>query len=165
MSYTWAKVMLPGVENRKVFFTIGVGSRLSKGKPEALLEYKLDCQRTNNDAIDPSMEYLFDKYMKEFCDPARSQMRTLKEAGSWEELVEITLEFLRAYQQNYLEVAQLTQLSEKNLPKRVVRLCWNTNQWNIPSGPEGKSVAKDHAFERDKAGGLVWLAFTCGIRK
>lgn len=157
-SYTWAKILLPGVENRKVFFTIGVGSRLSKGKQEALLEYKLDCQRSNSDAIDPSMEYLFDKYMGEFCDPARSQMLTIDEAPNWEDLVEITLEFLRAYQQNYLEVAELTQLSEINLPKRVVRLCWNTNGWIKPSGEQGKSKAKDHAFERDKGYGYEeWL--------
>jgi len=157
-SYTWAKILLPGVDNKQVFFTIGVGSRLSKGKQEALLEYKLDCQRSNSDAIDPSMEYIFDKYMAEFCDSARSQMLTLGEARGWDELVDITLEFLRAYQHNYLEVATLTQITEENLPKRIVRLCWNTNKWEKPSGVDGKSKAKDHAFERDKGYGYEeWL--------
>jgi len=157
-SYTWAKILLPGVDNQKVFFTIGVGSRLSKGKQEAHLEYKLDCQRSNSGAIDPSMEYIFDKYMADFCDTARSQMLTIDDARGWDELVDITLEFFRAYHHNYLEVATLTEINEKNLPKRIVRLCWNTNKWEKPSGADGKSKAKDHAFERDKGYGYEeWL--------
>lgn len=159
ISYTWARVMLPGVENKKVFFTIGVGSRFSEeGTPVLTLDYKLDCLRANNNSLDASMVYLFDKYMGENCAEARLIQTDLNEVENWNDLIALVLPFLRSYQTHYLKVAELTMLSSGNLLKRIVRLCWNENAWERPSGPIGKSGSKGHAFEKDKGYGYEeWL--------
>lgn len=41
--------------------------------------------------------------------------------------------------------------------KRLVRICWNTNEWKKPSGKKGKSKSKE-TFENSKGfGGEEWL--------
>lgn len=158
-SYTWARIMLHSARNTKVFFTIGVGSRMNK---EAILintlDYKLDCQRTGVNALDPSMVYIFDKYMSENCPEASLVQLELNEVENWIELIDMTLDFLKAYEKDYLKVSELTLLTDKNHAKKIVRLCWNDNNWTKPSGSQGKSKSRGAAFERDKGYGYEeWL--------
>lgn len=41
--------------------------------------------------------------------------------------------------------------------EKVVRICWNTNSWKLPSGPEGKSKSKDSYEEIVGYGHEEWL--------
>lgn len=158
-SYTWAKITLPGVENEQVFFTIGVGSRFSEAEGVACqLDYKLDCLRWTTKALDPSMVFRFDTYMQENCLEAMLKQIDIAQAGGWEALVARVQNFIRTYQQHYLELCELTTVTARNPLRKIVRLCWNTKRWVVPSGAEGKSLSKGHAFEKDKGYGYEeWL--------
>lgn len=160
-SYTWAKIYPATSDNNKIFFTIGVGSRFSEpGYPVFTLEMKLDCQRGNSNPLDPSLVYEFDKYMTENCPEASRKRLKLAEIDgqNWSGLITQTISFIAEYKQDYDILAQLTSEIVGNLPKKIVRLCWNENKWTKPSGKEGKSKATGHAFEKDKGYGYEeWL--------
>lgn len=160
-SYTWAKIYPQGIKDPKIFFTIGVGSRFTdRGDFVNTLEYKLDCQRTTKAALDPSMVYEFDKYVGENCIEASRVMIEINEVEQidWGELLQRTIDFMSFYYNDYLKLLQLTTLNNKNLAKKIIRLCWNNEGWTKPSGAAGKSKASDHAFEKDKGYGYEeWL--------
>lgn len=160
-NYTWAKVFFKGVSNRKVFFTVGVGSRLTQHKDIVdTLEYKIDCQRSNSEPMDPSMVKVFDDYVRENCPEAAFVKIDAHEVENmdWNSLVARTTAFMLEYRQYYLNLTELTELTEENLARKVVRLCWNDNRWEYPSGPAGKSLATGETFEKDKGYGYEeWL--------
>jgi len=159
--YTWAKIYLPDAPHHKVFFTIGVGSRLTAGEHfENTLEYKLDCQRTTSKGLDPSIIYEFDKYIKENCpEAARVAIKVDQlENLNWDKLVACTWSFMSKHLDHYHNLLKLTNLSESNWSRKIIRLCWNNNGWTKPSGPDGKSRASYDAFEKEKGYGYEeWI--------
>lgn len=148
--YSWARVYLPELKSPDVFFTIGVGSRLSEGNVMTL-EYKLDCRR---DKLPQEKIKQFDDYVKEFCPESRRQKIEYHELSdwNWEALVDQTTNFIDQYKEEY-EI--LTRLMGKNntLPKKLARLCWNEMGWEAPSGPNGKSKTSAKSFEKEKGYG------------
>lgn len=151
-TYTWARVFLHDLKTPYVFFTVGVGSRFTENDEKvSTLEYKLDCRR---DKLSQDKINLFDSYVEEFCPNSRRQKIQAEELSrlNWEMLVDRTVAFINKYKD---ECKLLTGLisDESNLPKKIVRLCWNDKGWEAPSGPFGKSKTSAKSFEKEKGYG------------
>ncbi|WP_145859997.1 hypothetical protein [Pedobacter suwonensis] len=157
-NYTWAKIMLHGASTKRIYFTIGVGSRLTNEDSVVnTLDIKLDCERSNKDALPPSVIYEFDKYIRENCPSAARVFLDIGQITSltWESLVEKTIKFIDCYREHYFRLIELSEI----IPiQKIARICWNENNWSRPSGPFGKSKNSDASFEREKGYGYEeWL--------
>lgn len=147
--YTWARVFLPDLKTPDVFFTVGVGSRLSEGDVSSL-EYKLDCRR---DKLSEQKINQFDEYVENFCPDSRRhkiEHYQLNELN-WEVLIERTVSFINQYESEYRLLTNL--ITENTLPRKLARLCWNECGWEKPTGAVGKSKTTAKSFEREKGYG------------
>lgn len=160
-SYTWAKIYEPHLGNDKVFFTVGVGSRYNKDNPTVnTLEYKLDCQRKNKNALGESMVHEFDNYMAKNCSAANRKIITIDdlENFNWDSLFKLSYDFIQNHLHHYRNLCSLTAENAENLSRKITRLCWNNFNWARPSGSEGKSISSANSFEKEKGYGYEeWL--------
>jgi hypothetical protein len=157
--YTWAKIYLKGQENTNVFFTIGVGSRLQENTRVFDLVYKLDCQRKRGE-ISPHQIDIFDNYIKENV-LNNSHVRFIGQGqlinNTWESLFNKTKEFINDFETHYKNAVGLVWPNGVGISPKVARLCWNDNDWETPSGSNGKSKNKDITFESRGYGHEEWL--------
>lgn len=156
--YSWSKVYLTGFENTDIYFTIGVGSRLTEDSTKCSLVYKIDCQRKRG-SLSPYQIGVFDDYLREknLEWVRRVEANELKDY-SWERLLEVTLEFINGFEEHYKELVDILWPNGVGVLPKVARLCWNDHGWQQPSGKDGKSDSSGHAFEKDKGYGYEeWL--------
>ena len=147
--YTWARVFAPDLKTPDVFFTVGVGSRLSEGDVSSL-EYKLDCRR---DKLPEEKIKQFDEYVGSFCPDSRRQKieHYQLQEFNWVKLIERTVSFINQYETHYRLLTNL--ISENSFPKKLARMCWNECGWETPTGSVGKSKTSAKTFEREKGYG------------
>lgn len=144
-SYTWARIYLPGYEQTNVYFTIGVGSRITKDeKYRTTLEYKIDCQRKNG--LTKDQIEIFDNYIHEefFAYPWETIDINELEDYNWGKLVDKTIEFIKDHEETYKKLVQLVWPNEYGIPSKLARITWNINGWTQPSGRIGKTKNETH---------------------
>ena len=155
-TYSWARVF-PAKKSPKIFFTIGVGTHSdNSGGQVASLEFKLDRQYNG---LSPEEEQLFDSYIANSGGDAPMVRIEGSELSSlnWDLLAEHTRDFIIANDHHYWSIRRL--LEGENDPRKVfARVCWSTEKWMFPSGPEGKSKSAAATHEKDRGYGYEeWL--------
>ncbi|MEP0936527.1 MAG: hypothetical protein ABJH44_05615 [Balneola sp.] len=159
--YTWGRIYIPGTENRQVFFTVGVGSRLTQDrKTVTTLEYKLDCRR---DKLSQYQIKNFDKYLYDQLGeyPWRTINVSNLENYDWSKLKNETLDFIEEHSEYYEDCINIIWPNGVGVTPKIARICWNKYQWKKPSGPDGKSTSTADSFEKEKGHGYEeWLLDT-----
>lgn len=160
--YTWAKIQLPGYEDSKVFFTVGVGSRFSDDNIVVnTLEYKLDCLRKNESkGLSPSQINDFDSFLSKNYPEAIRNVISEEEIDrySWEMLISETLKFIDQHTFCYKEAVEIVWPQGIGVEQKIARICWNNNRWEAPSGELGKSKSHADTLEKNKGYGYEeWL--------
>jgi hypothetical protein len=161
-SYTWAKIYLPGDNNTRIFFTVGVGSRFTENLDRVnTLEYKLDCLRKNdNKGLSPAQILQVDNYIRSYCPETERQMIDLEQLPNynWDRLVTETYQFISVHLENYREIIGIVWPNGVGIEQKIARLCWNDFRWRKPSGDNGKSKSNAQPFEQEKGYGYEeWL--------
>lgn len=133
-NYTWYKLVPRDSKNKNVFFTVGMHNN-------KVLVYKMDIQR-DSPYFDKDKEYFFDNRLKEL--GINSQFVSINElkSYSWVTLIEKSKSFLYDNLKHY---HNLVKELDSIRPLKAARICWNTKNWEEPSGRDGKS--SNESFE------------------
>lgn len=161
-TYTWAKIYLPGDQNTRIFFTVGVGSRFTVDHERVnTLEYKLDCQRkSDTKGLSEAQVKQFDNYIQANCPEAERNIIDLADLINydWDILVNETHNFVNQHLDNYRSLISIVWPYGVNIEQKTARLCWNNYKWQKPSGENGKSKSSAEPFEQEKGYGYEeWL--------
>lgn len=121
--YTWYRVLPENFKNELIFFTVGIDT-------EQRLVYKIDIRR-NDPYFRNGLDKYFDSRVEElgikwqFVDAGKLNGYTFKK------LVDESHKFFIKQLKNYFLLSdELFSASDK----RLMRLTWNTNNWESPSG-------------------------------
>jgi len=154
-TYTWGRICLNGFEDSKVYYTVGVGSRLSESSDDLDLLVKIDCHRKD---LAPFQIQSFDKYRDSVL---RDWIIEIKQEElpkyTWDSLIQKTQGFIERNKEHYKELVKIIWPNGLEIKPKVARLCWNDLGWEKPSGLEGKSKNTNHTFESKGYGHEEWL--------
>jgi hypothetical protein len=131
--YTWYRLYDKDMEMPQVYFTVGVGGR------DTNLVIKLDCQRQGVKALNASQIETFDKYLAAHDIEWLILEERLLGNLDWDKLIKLSEEYIKKAMPIYRSVVRILKGINKEMCARV---CWNDNNWESPSGFQGKSQAK-----------------------
>ncbi len=146
--YTWFRVYPKESNNRLIYFTIGIGE---KGE----IEYKMDAHRIDSFFTKERINY-FDKRRDELGAGWNTISLENLHKYSWEKLVEESHKFFEKHIESYFLLCE-----ELWKDRRLMRLTWNTNNWETPTGhvwKKGNQKKKNIAYENQYGyGHEEWL--------
>lgn len=155
-TYTWGRIYLKDFEDSQVYYTVGVGSRLSESSDDLDLLIKIDCHRKD---LAPFQVKSFDKYRDSVLKDWLIEIKQEElQNHTWDSLIQKTKGFIERNEEHYKELVKVIWPNGVGILPKVARLCWNQYKWKQPSGEIGKSDSSGHAFEKDKGYGYEeWL--------
>lgn len=149
--YTWGKLLDERVWTDEIYFTVGVNSDEDQYL-QVLLHYQFEVPKHLNDKQialcdelireDGRLRFTKKIYPAEFAD------------YDWDRLISETVQYIEEHKKDYYRIIEEVGKLHSNY---FTRICWNTDQWKKPSGPEGKSKSPQ-SFEGMTGLGLEeWL--------
>ncbi len=150
--YTWYKLYPREINHPKIYYTVGVD-----GYKKLII--KIDCQHTGDDTLPPEQVTIVQDYLRthdlEWVVFNEEDLPGL----TWQNLIDQSVEFITRTLPVYKAIVSLIA---GDIPEKCVRICWNDNDWQCPSGQPGKSRTSSssvpHIQERDHGfGPEEWL--------
>ncbi|AYA37834.1 hypothetical protein D3Y59_12740 [Hymenobacter oligotrophus] len=153
--FTWARLYRPGHEAFKIFFTIGVDGLRQE------LVWKLDCQHDGTGALDKRLVRRFQEFVAHQAPQVAWQAIPAAQLKrhDWDTVVQASQQFIQVQTHVYDQALDYVWQGRRPEEDKLARICWNTHDWQTPSGPEGKSQAAG-SHESDAFGGFggeEWL--------
>lgn len=145
--YTWYRIFPKDRKQDLIYFTIGI-------EEEGYVVYKMDIQR-NHSFFTNSKESEFDRFRKEVGAGWQVISENDIDDYSWDKLISKSHSFFQKHLENYYKIEE-----ELLKEKRLMRLTWNINQWELPCGHDWdkKHQGTSEAYERQYGYGLEeWL--------
>ncbi len=147
--YTWVKIFKKEDRGKGIYFTVGVDAT------EQSLVFKLDFQWEGDSNLSKDQKKECELLIKE--SEASWQSISIKEIQkgkiNWDNLIEVTIEFINKYEALYEEVISRVWQN----PEKISRVCWNEYGWVKPSGAKGKSQYKNSYEYENGFGYEEWL--------
>jgi hypothetical protein len=151
--YSWMRLQRSADAAYQVFFTVGVDAERQE------VVWKLDCKREGSDRLDRRQVARFEAYLAKYAPGAAWQSIQLSQLGqwSWERLKNVTQQFILDNTTVYEQAIQHTWAGHKPERDKLARVCWNSNGWQQPSGPDGKSSLSMAHEASEGWGAEEWL--------
>lgn len=151
--YAWGRIYDQNAPLTEVYFTVGINTTEDE---DPFLQFKIDYQHETPKQLNEHQQELAHNLTRTDAGYRCREKISLEnlENYNWERLIKETANFIHEYKDTYLDIVD-SVFSERE--KYFTRICWNTNGWKNPSGPEGKSTSKE-SFEGINGFGMEeWL--------
>ncbi|MEX1013643.1 MAG: hypothetical protein WDZ80_00595 [Candidatus Paceibacterota bacterium] len=154
--YTWGRIYKKGQPTEEVFYTIGING--DKEKEESpFLHIKIDRQFQRSSKLTDQQQQKARQLLVNENEEYRYEEKIyLNELGelSWDKLIQTTINFIEDHEKTYDNIVDEVAEYQK---RYFTRICYNSDGWRRPSGPEGKSTSKE-SFEGITGFGMEeWL--------